>query len=435
MGSFEKRHKLTKKVMNLQYYLSKKIFSERKSGSALAKTSRVIATVSVAVSIAVIVAAIAISQGFRREIGDKCAGFGGDIWISAAGTPLYNTDYPVFVGKRIVNKIKGLGFVRSVYPVAYTQGLIKMPDEVEGIVFKGIDSAYNFSFLEGHIVEGKLPLYGGDETSNDVVISAVLSKALGLSVGDKIETYFVRDDIKVRRFVVTAIYSTGMDDMDRSLVYGDIRHARKINGWGAEEVSGYELITEKSGMGEGAVYKMGVEDCIFLENGDVPEEELSDSIIVNTSEELFYNLYDWLNLIDLNVLIILILMIAVSGFNMVSGVLILIFERMSHIGLLKALGMRNGSIVKIFMFSAARIILAGLLVGNVVALLFCAVQKFYRIIPLDSSNYFVSSVPISFAWGWIIGVNLILLVAIMIILFMPLHFIQKVSPAKTLVSK
>ena len=150
---------------------------------------------------------------------------------------------------------------------------------------------------------------------------------------------------------------------------------------------------------------------------------------------LFYNLYDWLNLIDLNVLIILILMIAVSGFNMVSGVLILIFERMSHIGLLKALGMRNGSIVKIFMFSAARIILAGLLVGNVVALLFCAVQKFYRIIPLDSSNYFVGSVPISFAWGWIIGVNLILLVAIIIILFMPLHFIQKVSPAKTLVSK
>lgn len=421
--------------MNLQYYLSKKIFSEHKSGSALAKTSRVIATVSVAVSIAVIVAAIAISQGFRREIGDKCAGFGGDIWISAAGTPLFNTEYPVFVGKRIVSKIKGLDFVRSVYPVAYTQGLVTMPDEVEGIVFKGIDSAYNFSFLAGHLVEGVLPVYDGDETSNDVVISAALSKALGLSVGDKIETYFVRDDIKVRRFTVAAIYSTGMDDMDRSLVYGDIRHARRINGWGAEEASGYELIVEKSGAGGGAAYKTDVEDCVFPANGEGAEEELSDSIVVYTAEELFYNLYDWLKLIDLNVLIILVLMIAVSGFNMVSGVLILIFERMSQIGLLKALGMRNGAIVKIFMFSAARIILGGLLIGNVVALAFCAVQRYCMIIPLDPANYFVSSVPISFAWGWIVGVNVILLVAIMIILFMPLHFIQKVSPAKTLVSK
>lgn len=421
--------------MNLQYYLSKKIFSEHKSGSALAKTSRVIATVSVAVSIAVIVAAIAISQGFRREIGDKCAGFGGDIRISAAGTPLYNTEYPVFVGTRIVDKIKELGFVRSVYPVAYTQGLIKMPDEVEGIVFKGIDSAYNFSFLAGHLVEGELPLYGGDETSNDIVISAALSKALDLSVGDKVETYFVRDDIKVRRFTVAAIYSTGMDDMDRTLVYGDIRHARKINGWDTGEVSGYELIAKKNGMGGGAVCKMDVEDCIFLGEGEVSEGELSNSIVVYTAEEQFYNLYDWLKLIDLNVLIILVLMIAVSGFNMVSGVLILIFERMSQIGLLKALGMRNGAIVRIFMFSASRIIIGGLLVGNAVALVFCAVQKYYSIIPLDPSNYFVSSVPISFAWGWIIGVNVILLVAIMIILFMPLHFIQKISPAKTLVSK
>ena len=429
--------------MNLQYYLSKKIFSDHKNGSALVKTSRVIATVSVAVSIAVIVAAIAISHGFRGEIENKCAGFGGNIWISAAGTPLYNVEYPVIVGKQIINKIDRLDFVKSVYPVAYTQGLIKMPDEVEGVVFKGIDSVYNFSFLSDHLVDGELPLYNGKEASNDIVISSVLSRALRLSVGDKIETYFVKDDIRVRRFTVKGIYSTGMDDMDKSLVYGDIRHAQKINGWGDNEVSGYELILDNSLERGTAIYKAKVEDCIFSSSNSAVgeslninnDEELSDSIIVYTVEELFYNLYDWLRLIDLNVLIILVLMIAVSGFNMVSGVLILIFERMPQIGLLKALGMRNDAIVKVFMFSAVRIILLGLLAGNAVALVLCAVQKYFRIIPLDPANYFVSSVPVSFAWGWIAGVNVILLLAILVILFMPLHFIQKVSPAKTLVSK
>ena len=429
--------------MNLQYYLSKKIFSDHKNGSALVKTSRIIATVSVAVSIAVIVAAIAISHGFREEIEEKCAGFGGNIWVSAAGTPLYNTDYPVFVGKRTINRIEDKSFVKSVYPVAYTQGLIKMPDEVEGIVFKGIDSAYNYSFLSRHIVDGTLPAYNGGEASNDVVISLALAKALELSVGDRVEAYFVRDDIKVRRFTVLGIYSTGMDEMDRPLVYGDIRHAKKINGWNAGEVSGYELILEKGGDGAASLCKSDIEDCIYSSsnravkdgyNAD-DEDDMSDSIVVYTARELFYNLYDWLRLIDLNVLIILLLMIAVSGFNMVSGVLILIFERISQIGLLKALGMRNRTIVRVFMLSAVRIILRGLLAGNAVALLLCAVQKCFRVIPLDSSNYFVSSVPVSFSWGWIIGVNVILLSAIVVILFMPLHFIQKVSPAKTLVVK
>ncbi len=428
--------------MNLQYYLSKKIFSDHKSGSALVKTSRVIATVSVAVSIAVIVAAIAISHGFRSEIESKCAGFGGNIWISAAGTPLYNTEYPVFVGKQKIKEIENKGFVSSVYPIIYTQGLIKMPDEVEGIVFKGIDSAYNFSFLAKHIIEGELPFYYGEDISNDIVISSALSKTLGLSVGDKIETYFVQEDIKVRRFTVKGIYATGMEDMDRPLVYGDMRHARMINGWDAEEVSGYEILLKGGRVGESSVYKADIEDCIFSsyigkekKDFDVEEDEMSDSVIVYTAPELFYNLYDWLRLIDLNVLIILVLMIAVSGFNMVSGVLILIFERMSQIGLLKALGMRDGAIIKCFMFSAARIILLGLLTGNVVALVLCTVQKYCNVIPLDPANYFVSSVPVSFAWGWIVGVNIILLLAIMAILFMPLHFIQKVSPAKTLVAK
>lgn len=429
--------------MNLQYYLSKKIFSDHKTGSALVKTSRIIATVSVAVSIAVIVASIAISHGFREEIEEKCAGFGGNIWVSAAGTPLYNTDYPVFVGKRIISKIEDKTFVKSVYPVTYTQGLIKMPDEVEGIVFKGIDSAYNYSFLSQHIVEGTLPLYNGGEASNDVVISLALAKALGLSVGDRVEAYFVREDIKVRRFTVSGTYSTGMDDMDRPLVYGDIRHARKINGWNAGEVSGYEIVLERGDDGTATLCKTDIEDCIYsfsnrrggYDYGVDGEEDMSDSIVVYTARELFYNLYDWLRLIDLNVLIILLLMIAVSGFNMVSGVLILIFERVSQIGLLKALGMRNVSIVKVFMLSAVGIILKGLLAGNAVALILCAVQKYFNVIPLDSSSYFVSSVPVSFSWGWIVGVNVILLSAIVVILFMPLHFIQKVSPAKTLVVK
>ena len=420
--------------MDLNLFIAGKIGKRTSANGKLSRISNIIATVSVGISVAVMIIAIAIANGFRDEIREKASGFNGDITLSAPGIDITNHLYPIkplsFTGK-----IDSLPQVERIQPVAYRTALLKSDTQIQGVLMKGVDAGYNMEFFAGCLTEGDLPDYSikQDSTgralapSNDILISRRLSDMMGFKVGDKVLTYFVEEDVQLRRFNVKGIFNAQLDELDKSLVIADMRHISRVNGWKNGELSGYEITLKNKGEKGAAACAEQIEEILFRNTG-----EDDDSVVANTLEDKFYILFDWLHLLDVNVFVILALMVAVAGFNMISGLLIILFERISQIGLLKALGMRNRDISKIFLWRASFIVVKGLVAGNAIALLFCWLENKYKLIELDPVNYFVSYVPIEISPLTIIAINVIAFAIIMVTMLIPCMLISKVSPSKTL---
>ena len=409
--------------MNLKFFLASKIGSKVDATGKLSRLGTTVSVVSVALSVAVIIVAVAVSNGFRAEIGGKARGFAGDVVLAEPGMEIAGESGPVNGNLSYIGKIDELPFVEGVSSVAYRQGILKTDDEIGGVLFKGVDSTYNLDFYSRYIVEGNLPDLQGKRISNEIMVSKRLADMLQYDVGDKVVAYFVGDEVRVRSFNLVGIFDAQLEQLDKYLAIADLRHVQRLNGWG-NEVSGFEIFLKDEPSQEDMA---AIEDVIF-------ENQLeSDTPVIPISlQEKYYVLYDWLHLLDLNVLIILALMIAVAGFNMVSGLLIMLFERISQIGLLKSLGMSNASISGIFLTKSAIVVLQGMLWGNAIAVAFCLIQKNFNIITLNPDNYFVSSVPVEFSLVWILGMNLIAFAAIMLIMLLPCLFISRIEPATTL---
>ena len=410
-------------LMNLNVFLAKRVGSKVESSGRLGRTGTVISVVSVAVSVAVIIIASAVSNGFRDEITYKARGYSGDIVLSVAGSDIVNESSPVPDSLHFLGEVAQLPFVESLRGVSYKHGIIKTDGEIEGVLFKGVDSLYNLDFYGNYLVEGELPELSGRGASNDILMSRHLADAMQYRVGDKVTAYFIGDQVRVRRFNLTGIFDAHLEQFEKSLALVDIRHINRLNGWD-NEVSGYEVFLNVPSE------RRHVEEIQNLYYMNASEDE--PSIFTVPLEDKYYVLFDWLNLLDLNVVVILALMIAVAGFNMVSGLLILLFEKISFIGLLKALGMATWGVSKVFLTKSAMIVLQGMVYGNAVALAFCLLQKHFAIIKLDPANYFVSAVPISFDPGSLLLMNAIAFVAINVIMLLPCLFISKINPAATM---
>ena len=409
--------------MNLNLFLAKKIGNKADSTGKLSKTGTAISVVSVALSIAVIIIAVAVSNGFRDEIGGKARGFMGDITLAEPGTEITGDSGPVSADLSYIEKIEELPFVNRVHGVSYRKGILKTQDEIGGVLFKGTDSTYNMEFYSRYLVAGSLPSFNGKGASNEIMISKRLADMLQYQVGDKITAYFVDDQVKVRRFTLTGIFDAQLEQLDKYLAVADHRQIARLNGW-EDEFSGYEIYLDTDATVEHADT---IEDIIYSYTTE------DDTPVVPTSlQKKYYMLYDWLHLLDMNVLVILALMIAVAGFNMVSGLLIMLFERIAQIGLLKSLGMTNKAISKIFLTKSALVVLQGMIWGNGIAIALCLVQKHFNIMTLDPANYFVSSVPVDFNLPWIAAMNAIAFVSIMLIMMLPCHFISRIDPAATM---
>lgn len=417
--------------MNLNLFIAFRIGKKGEKEGKPSRLSNRIAAFSVAVSIAVMIISIAVLGGFRNEISEKARGYIGDMSISAPGVDITNEQYPIHGDLSVIPKIDSLPFVESIQKVSYRSGLMKTTDQIQGVMFKGVDSLYNMRFFKKYLYAGEVPVYGGG-ISNDILISKRLADMLGYAVGDGVQVYFIGDDVKVRKFRVSGIFDAQLEELDKALVIADIRHINRLNGWSNGEVSGFEiLLTDQANKhGSGAREEQIISDMLYDESG-----EEDDSVTVNTLRDTFYILFDWLHLVDINVMIILSLMIAVAGVNMVSGILIILFENISQIGLLKALGMRTVDISKVFLVRGAVIVGKGLLWGNVFAGGLCYVQWKYELLTLNPSNYFVKHVPIDIDLLDVMMVNISAFLIIMVILIIPCHFISRVSPATTLVVK
>ena len=409
--------------MNLNLFLANKIGNKADATGKLSKTGTVISVVSVALSIAVIIIAVAVSNGFRNEIGGKARGFMGDITLAEPGMEITGESGPVSADLSYLQELEELPLVERINGVSYRRGILKTQDEIGGVLFKGIDSTYNMEFYSRYLVAGTLPTLNGPAASNEIMISKRLADMMQYQVGDKITAYFVDDQVKVRRFTLAGIFDAQLEQLDKYLAVADHRHIARLNGW-KDEFSGYEIYLDTEATFERT---LAVEDIIYKYTTE------EDTPVVPTSlQEKYYILFDWLHLLDMNVFIILALMIAVAGFNMVSGLLIMLFERISQIGLLKSLGMTNNAISRIFLTKSAIVVFKGMIWGNGIAIALCLVQKHLNIITLDPANYFVSSVPVDFNLPWIAAMNAIAFVAIMLIMMLPCHFISRIDPAATM---
>ena len=364
----------------------------------------------VAVSFLIMIIAVAVSSGFRHEIRRGISSVAGDVQLTRPDMNYLEEGSPVNASPSYLSVIEELPCTDAVLPAVYRVGIVKDGEDIYGVVVKG---------RPGRV---------SDSLALAVAVPESFAQKTGISVGDRMLTYFVGERMQVRQFNVAEIYESGVEPDGKFLIYADIEDMRRLNGWSADQASLLEVVlkpdfkTEK-GMKE-AASQIG-----FIMN--TYEQEDDDTLIASSAVSRYPQLFGWLSLIDFNVFFILLLMTIVAGFNMISGLLIMLFENISTIGLLKSLGMTDMSISKVFLSSSAVLVLKGMAIGNAAGILFCLIQGTTHLLRLDPENYFVSYVPVHLDFGMIIVADIAAMAVIMLLLLIPSLFISKVDPAQT----
>ncbi|MBR5141639.1 MAG: ABC transporter permease [Bacteroidales bacterium] len=372
----------------------------------------------ITVSFLIVIIAVAVSSGFRTEIRNGVSRVTGDVQLALPRLNYLEESSPVNASPTYIDKVLDVDGVESVQPVVYRAGIVKDDSDIFGVMVKGVTDA---SAEAAGIV---LP----DSVKLGVSIPSAFAELSGLSVGDRMLAYFIGDRVKVRQFNVAAIYESLVETDGRYLVYADIDDMRRLNGWDDGQASMLEVML-KDGYRDEQTIEAVSDQIGFVMKAYATEDD--DVLVSMSSVSRFPQLFDWLGLIDFNVFFILLLMTIVAGFNMISGLLIMLFENISTIGLLKSLGMTDRSIAKVFLASSAVLVLKGMVLGNALAFLFCFIQDKTHILRLDPENYFVSFVPVHIDFGTVFLADAAVFAAIMLLLLIPSLFISRVDPAET----
>lgn len=376
-----------------------------------------IAMVSIAISFLVMIIAASVSSGFRSEIRSGLSQLSGDIQLVPPSMNILDGESVLEYDASYLEHVREVDGIESMMPAVYRAGIVKNGEDIHGILIKGVP----------HDAPGVPDVHAGDSISLPVSIPSRLSEISGLAAGDRMLVYFVgNDDVKARQFNVVSVHDAMVETDDRLVVYADLSDMQRLNGWGDDLVSAVEIhLRDKD---EASIVEKAAE-IGFVVNTHLTEDD--ETVIAVSSVSRYPQLFDWLDLIDFNVLFILALMTIVAGFNMISGLLIMLFENISTIGLLKALGMTDWAISKVFLSSSAVLVLKGMAVGNILALLFCWIQGTTHVLRLDPENYFVPYVPVNPDPGLIITADVVSFAVIMLLLLIPCIFISKVDPAET----
>lgn len=364
--------------------------------------------ISIAVSFLVIILSLAISAGFRKEIRGGVSSLTGDIQLTSPSANIYNSEVCVNADSSFMEELLARKGVEAVTPAIYRAGIIQNGEDLQGVLFKAVPSR--------------------DSASLQISIPRSLARTLRLKEGDVVRGYFIGERVQVRKFTVDGIYDGLADNSGSPVVLASYEDIRRVNGWEEGKASALEITLSDRFRDRRAQKSKAVEIAGFAYGS---AEDDDDPTLAVAAADKYYNLFDWLDLIDFNVLVILILMVLVAGFNMISGLLIMLFRNISTIGTLKALGMGDRGIAGVFLRVSARTVLKGMLIGNAVALLFCLVQHLTHFIRLNPDNYFVSFVPVSVNWLSVLAVDAIAFAAIMLLLLIPSLFIARVDPADT----
>jgi len=411
--------------MNKEFFIARRIYFNRQGEERVSPPAVTISVISIALSLTVMILAIAIVIGFKREVTNRVVGFGSHIQMTNFNT---NTTYdtkPVAVSDTLLDFLHNNPEILHIQKFSTVPGIIKTDENFLGIILKGIDEGYDFRFFEQNLLEGEVLHISPDSTSTNTLISKTIADKLGLKLGDNFVTYFIQEPVRLRRFHVSGIYQTNVADYDKLFVFADAKQIKRLNQWDEDMVSGLEIRVRDFDKLDDTAFNL-----YFEMQGK--QDRLGSSFYVQSIKQMNPAIFGWLDVLDMNVVIILILVILVAGFSMVSSLLIIILERVQMIGILKAMGENNTSIRKIFLYIASFIIGKGLLWGNIIALLICFAQKYLGVIKLNPTDYYVSTVPVDINFFHILLINFGTLIVTLLILIGPSYMIAKISPAKTI---
>jgi ABC-type transport system, involved in lipoprotein release, permease component len=410
--------------LNLELFIAKKITTGEKGEKKMSRPIIKIAKLSISLGISVMILAVAIVTGFKSEITNKVTGFGSHIQITNYDNNSSFETQPIDKSIIDTNLIKKIPGIQHIQAFATKPGILKTKSEIQGIILNGIGKDYDWSFFSKNLVEGEV-FKLEEKKSNEILISEKLSKLLQVKIGDKISVYFIQQPPRERRFVISGIYNTGMEEFDKLFLVCDMRHIQKLNDWEENQVSGYEIFIDDFNE---------ISELTYLVKQSTASSFTQDgaSVKVRNIVRKYPQIFSWLEMLDLNVWIILSLMILVAGINMVSGLLIIILEKTNMIGILKALGTQNWSIRKVFLYQSSMIIGKGMLWGNVIGIGLCLLQYYFEIIPLDPTNYYVDTVPVNLKLSHLLLLNVGSLIATVAMLLIPSYLITKISPAKAI---
>ncbi len=412
-------------MMNYRFFLAKRIYANGNIERQAAKPAIRIAMVGMALGLAIMLASICIVIGFKDEVRSKAIGFASHIQISNfKGTQSYET-FPISANDSLIGVLVGIQGVDRVQRFSTKPGIIKTDDNFQGIVLKGVGEDYNLSFFQDYLLEGEIPCFTDSVASNKVLISKMLADKLHLKLGDNVYTYYIQDNVRARRLKIVGIYETNFSEYDKIFLIGDIYTVNRLNGWKTDQVSGIEIAVDDYDRLEDICYN--VSECV-----DTLVDRYGATYFAQTIESLNPQLFAWLDVLNMNVWVILVLMLGVAGFTMISGLLIVILERTNMIGILKALGAHNAHIREIFLYFSVFVIGKGMLWGNLIALVFCLSQKYWCWIKLDPTNYYIDSVPIHFDLLLWILINIVTLIVSFAMLIGPSYLISRISPVKSI---
>jgi len=412
-------------LMNLPYFIAHRLIKGRREETSFSRPVNVIAIIGIAMGLAVMILAVSILTGFKQQIRDKIVGFGSNIQILNFDTNLSLETIPVSDSVSFIPEIKQIPGISHIQVFATKAGIIRTGDAIQGVVLKGVGSDFNWRFFESNIVDGSVFTVTDTGRSNQVIISKKISDMLRLKTGDSFSMYFVQDPPRSRKFTVSGIYETSLEEFDKMYVYCDIGHIKRLNGWEDDQVSGFEIfIDDFDKLDEMTKVVRDVVGYRLVEN--------EPQFRVTNIRQRYPQIFDWLNFQDLNVIIIITLMLLVAGFNMISGLLILILEKTNMIGIFKALGSENSTIRKVFLYQAAYLIGKGLLWGNFVGIGLALIQLKTGLITLDPSSYYIKMVPVNLELSHILLLNAGTMAAIILMLLIPSQLISRITPVKAI---
>ncbi len=414
--------------MNTELFISNRLFFDKTNKQFLSKKIIRIALFGIALGLAVMIISVAVITGFKTEIRNKVIGFGSHIQIVNYESRNTYELPPISKNQSFLGKLDSTDYIKNIQVFATKPGMIKTDESIQGIVFKGVEPGYNWAFFQKNLVEGELPQLNDTSRVNEILLSENVSKLLKLKIGDSAVLYFVNENEVTPRMLqlkICGIYRTSLEEFDNLFIVGDIKQVQRLNDWQSDQISGFEILVSEFDK---------IDDIEReIQNLVIYYGQENDAILRTESITRQYpQIFDWLSILDMNVWVILSLMVLVAGFNMISALLVLILERSTMIGVLKALGSPNWSIRKVFLYLSVFLTSRGMLWGNAIGIALILLQKVFHIIKLNPATYYVDVVPVNFNIIHILLLNAGCLIVTTFMLIIPSYLVSKISPDKTI---
>ena len=412
--------------MNLPLFIARRINGSEGQRREVSRPAIRIATIGVAIGLCVMIITVSVVFGFKHTIRDKVVGFGSHIQVENYLSQQISDPAPIAISDSLMQVMRQIPGVRHVERYSLAQGILKTDDDFLGVVFKGVGKDYDVTFLSQHIVEGEMPKFTDGQSSYPLLISRMMADKLRLKAGQQVYAYFIgNDNVRARKFTIKGIYETHMSQFDQSLCFTDFNVPVRLNGWEADQCSGAEVLVDDFDQLDAIAEQ-------FVQHVNRTNDKYGSVITSQTIHEAHPHIFSWLELLDINVWIILVLMICVAGFTMVSGLLIIILERTQMIGILKALGMRNKTVRHTFLWFAAFIIGRGMLLGDIIGIGIVILQQQTGFIHLDPTSYYVDTAPMEMNIPIIVLLNVVTLLVSLFVLIAPSFLISHIHPARSM---